>query len=232
MSNVTVSQITRLAACEFGVSRHWRSNPYPPRRPDLAELVSRYRSVSLYLVQRHTLVPVDKAARFLGFDVTADTDAILAGVQKRLAGGGELAVRVERIEQAIDDAHEQTCKRRRTGGGIEAVMVAAAESCGVPLIAMRSQRRPRSGPEAEARMAAVWVARKVLRCSWSVIAAALARNHTTAMVAMQRCEARMAEDPDFRELVQAIAAKASAGTVAEPEAPQAPTAAEHTGVAA
>ena len=217
MSNVSVQQIARATAREFGVRnrRAWRrGHAGAGGRPAEVWLATLARAVALHLVLRHTPIAPGLAGQQLGFGSgQCHAAAALAALEQRLRvvdgllADAELAAHVERIEEAIDTLHEVASHQQGGGAALAGVIVLTAEAFAVTPAELRGpSRKPRF---VVARQAAMWAARTCLGCGLSVIGRALGRDHSTVLAALRAFERRLAADPELRVRVAGIAARAA-----------------------
>ncbi|SRR6266540_723528 len=93
-------------------------------------------------------------------------------------------------------------RRRAAPTGFAAVEAAVVEAFGVPLAALRASSR-RAAPVAEARQAAMYLARTVLGLNYSVIGRACGRDRATVAHACRTIEDHR-DDPLFDALIGSL----------------------------
>jgi len=110
-------------------------------------------------------------------------------------------------EETIGRAEAQAALRSRLvsgkrAGTLDDGIAAAADAFGISVDDMKGRSQPQR--IAKARHAFVFVAREALKESFPRIAAALGRDHTTAMSSYRRAQALLERNKDFRDAVETI----------------------------
>lgn len=85
---------------------------------------------------------------------------------------------------------------------IHQIQGAVAHEFEVPLLVLKSSIR--TARVAEARFAAVWLCRDILKCSFPQLGDAFRRDHTTMMHAYTQAVRRMERDAEFRVKVMRL----------------------------